>query len=242
MIAVFRPHALAMLRPQRVQVSVVIPTLNEAAALPETVACVRRVPEITEVLVVDGGSSDETVSIARKLGCTVLSHPRGRGGQMRAGAARATGDVVLLLHADTWLPSHAGRAMLDCLRDPTVVGGGFWKIFREPHWLMRGSRLRCAVRFYLGGRILGDQTMFIRREVLEEVGGVPDVPLMEEFELCRKLRSRGRLTLADAIVSTSARRFTKHGILRTYFRMGRVTIQYWLGTPLDELARLYEEK
>ena len=87
---------------------------------------------------------------------------------------------------------------------------------------------------------MGDQAMFIRRSILEEIGGVPDVPLMEDFELCRKLRSRSRLALACATVSTSARRFAQRGIARTYFLMWRVTLQYWLGTPLDKLARMYD--
>ena len=84
--------------------------------------------------------------------------------------------------------------------------------------------------------------MFIRREVLERIGGVPDMPLMEEFELCRRLRQAGRLALAEATVSTSARRFRKLGVLRTYFRMGQVLLRYRLGTPADELRRLYEKE
>lgn len=223
------------------RISVVIPTLNEADGLPATVAAARRIPEVCEIIVVDGGSTDATRAVALELGCRVVSHARGRGGQLRAGAGQASGDVVLLLHADTWLPSEAGHAITKCLCDTTVVGGGFWKIFREPNWLMRGSRWRCAARFYLGGRFMGDQAMFVRRDVLEKIGGVPDVPLMEEFELCRRLRSEGRLALADATVSTSARRFKERGVLRTYARMWRVTLQYWLGASPEKLARLYEK-
>src|SRR6185436_3383206 len=106
--------------------------------------------------------------------------PRSRGAQMRAGAASANGDLILFVHADTWLPANAGVAVLNCLRDPTVVGGGFWKSFRERTFLMLGSRWRCAVRLYLSRRIAGDQVIFVRRDVLEQIGGVPDMPLMEE--------------------------------------------------------------
>ncbi|MBM3832506.1 MAG: glycosyltransferase [Verrucomicrobia bacterium] len=220
--------------------SVVIPTLNEATSLPETIASLRKVREVSEIIVVDGGSSDNTTNIALQLGCHVLTTARGRGRQLREGALKATGDVVLLLHADTLVPSGAGSAALNCLRDPTVIGGGFWKVFRTRSFLMLGSRFRCAVRLYLGGRIAGDQAMFIRRDVLEAIGGVPDMPLMEEFELCRRLRIHGRLALAGAIVSTSARRFAKLGVIRTYLRMCRVTVQYYCGTPVQKLAKLYE--
>ena len=161
---------------------------------------------------------------------------------MRLGAAGATGDVVLLLHADTWLPPHAGRAALDCLQRPGVVAGGFWKSFRDAPWLMRGSRLRCGIRLWLSGRVLGDQAMFVRRDVLERIGGVPDVPLMEEFELCRRLRQIGRLALADATVTTSPRRFLERGIIRTYMRMWHVTLRSWLGTPPEELRRIYDRR
>src|SRR6185436_18411660 len=126
------------------------------------------------IIVVDGGSSDETRAVAAQLGCRVLTTPSGRGKQMRAGACEAKGDVVLMLHADTWLPPDAGQAALNCLRDQTVVAGGFWKVFRDSPLLLLGSRWRCAVRLWIGRRIAGDQGMFIRRDALEKIGGIPE--------------------------------------------------------------------
>ncbi len=222
-------------------ISVVIPTLNEAESLPETVRRARANPEVCEIIVVDGGSWDDTKRVAEGLGCHVLQSSPSRGGQMRFGAARARGDVVLLLHADTWLPPEAGRAAMECLRDPSVAGGGYWKTFRHPSWLMLGSRLRCGLRLWFGRRIMGDQAMFVRRDVLERIGGVPDMPLMEELELCRRLRKAGRLVLAHATVTTSARRFEKLGVVRTYLRMWWVMVRYRMGASPEVLSRLYEK-
>ena len=223
-------------------ISAVIPTLNEAEELPATVQRLRDVPEVSQIVVADGGSTDGTQSLAAQLGCNLVSAPRGRGTQMRAGTRQATGGVVLLLHADTWLEPDAGRAILDTLNNSGAVGCGCWKTFREPHWLMRGSRLKCWIRFALFRRFMGDQAIFVRRDVLEGIGGVPDVPIMEEFELCRLLRAQGKLVLGPTTVSTSARRFKKHGVVRTYARMWQVTLQYYCGTPLEQLARRYERK
>jgi rSAM/selenodomain-associated transferase 2 len=223
-------------------ISVVIPALNEAGVLAETVTCARGIPEVKEIIVVDGGSTDQTCAIATQLGCRVLASPAGRGGQMRRGAEQAAGDVVLLLHADTWLPPEAGQAALRCLHDRSVVAGGFWKKFRKTPPLLLGSRWKCAVRLHLGRRILGDQALFIRREVLEQIGGVPDMPLMEEFELCRRLRRVGRLALADATVTTSPRRFAKLGVLRTYWRMWWLTMLYRFGKSPWDLRRRYERE
>jgi len=223
------------------RISVVIPVLNESEALRETVARLRRVPEVSEILVVDGGSVDGTGALAESLGCRVLTAPRSRGGQLRRGALEATGDVVWMVHADTWVEAGGGAAMFRCLRDPLVVGGGFWKRFVDAPWCMRGSRLRCWFRLAWAGRVLGDQAMFVRRSVLETVGGVPDQPLMEEFELCRRLRSVGRLALAGAPVSTSIRRFRKRGIARTYWLMWKVVRGYRKGVPATELVRWYDE-
>jgi rSAM/selenodomain-associated transferase 2 len=232
----------APIEPLPKTISAVVPTLNEADALPETIARARQVPEITEILVVDGGSSDGTAQVAAELGCRVLAASPGRGGQLRLGASSAQGDAIMFLHADTWLPPNAGVALLNCLRDRTVAGGGFWKVFREKNALMLGSRFRCALRLLLFKRLMGDQVMFARRTALERIGGVPDVPLMEEFELCKRLREVGELALAGATVSTSARRFAKLGVVRTYLRMWHVTARYYLGTPAQELKELYERE
>lgn len=222
-------------------ISVVIPALNEEESLPETVRRAQANPEVCEIVVVDGGSQDNTRNVAEELGCRVLASPPGRGGQMRVGAAQSRGDVVLLLHADTWLPRDAGRAALESLRDPSVVAGGFWKTFRNPSWLMLGSRFRCGLRLWFGRCILGDQGMFIRRDVLERIGGVPDMPLMEELELCRLVRKVGRLALANATVTTSARRFLKFGVVRTYLRMWSLMIRYRMGASPEVLSKLYEK-
>jgi len=222
-------------------ISVVIPTLNEEVELPETLRRVERVPEVGEVIVVDGGSADRTEAIARQMGARVLRQDGGRGAQLRAGAEAARGDIILLLHADTWLPGDAGRAVIETLNRPGVVAGGYLKRFRDGvPWIMRGARLRCRLLLKMYGYIYGDQGFFIRREVLESIGGVPAVPLMEELELCHRLWPLGRLELAEATVTTAWRKFEKLGILRTYLLMGRVLRAYRAGVPPEELRRMYQ--
>lgn len=229
-------------RPAPGTVSAVIPTWNEQEALPETIRRARAVPELKEIIVVDGGSTDGTRELAAELGCTVHQMRPGRGGQLRAGAELASGDVILFLHADTWLPPSAGRALLGCLRDEVVVAGGFWKEFRSTPWLLLGSKWKCGVRLFVGRRIAGDQALFVRRETLVAAGGMPDIPLMEEFELCRRLRRMGRLALADDTIQTSARRFARLGVVRTYWRMWWVTFLYRLGRSPAELREIYERE
>ncbi len=223
-------------------ITVVIPTLNEAAELPETLKRVKALPEVCEVIVSDGGSTDGTRECAAKLGGRVVTGVCGRGHQLRLGAEQAQGDVVLLLHADTWLQADAGAAIVAALQDSGVVGGASYKAFREPHWLMRGSRIRCWWRMRTQQFAYGDQALFVRRDVLVRVGGVPAVPLMEEHELCRRLRREGRLVLAGTTVTTSARRFRERGVLRTYWRMAVTNLGWHLGVSPDRLRRLYERR
>lgn len=223
-------------------ISVVIPTWNEADSLAETVRSAKCLPEVQEILLADGGSKDRTREIGRSMGCRVFQTAKGRGTQMRKAARCASGDVVLLLHADTVLPKDGGRLLLNVFRDRRVVGGGFWKRFDRPSVWTWGSLFRCLIRLYPGGLVLGDQAMFVRRTVLETLGGVPDIPLMEEFELCRRLNQAGRLALADGTVVTSARKFHQLGGWKTYWLMWRVTVRYYLGTPIHKLVEIYSGK
>lgn len=226
-------------RPPARTVSALVPALNEEAALPDTLARLKAIPEITEIIVADGGSTDRTVAVAEAAGGRVVRSAPGRGTQLRAAAAVAAGDVLLLVHADTWLPPEAGRALLRALHDSTVVAGGFWKRFRDAPALTAGSRARCWFRLAWSRRVLGDQALFVRRADLAAVGGVPDVPLMEDVLLCERLRARGRLALATATARTSARRFRARGVLATYALMWRVWRGHRRGEPPAELARMY---
>ena len=218
--------------------SVVIPTLNEAGALPETLKRARAIPEVKEIIVVDAGSTDNTQAIAREHNCTLIESEPSRGKQLRLGAQRASGDVILFLHADTWLPENAGAVISETLARPLVVAGGFYKRFRDGGALP-GSRLRCWLLWALTNRLFGDQAIFVKRDVLEQCGGVPDVPLMEEFELCKTLTSHGRIALASATVLTSARKFREEGMLRTYWRMVCCTLRYWAGASPEKLEEIY---
>ena len=218
--------------------SVIIPTLNEAGELSETLKRARAIPEVHEIIVVDADSTDETQAVAREHNCTVIKSEPSRGKQLRLGGHRASGEVVLFLHADTWLPENAGAVIGETLVRPLVVAGGFYKRFRDGGALP-GSRLRCWLLWALTNRLFGDQAIFVKRDVLEQCGGVPDVPLMEEFELCKILAAHGRLALVPATVLTSARKFREEGMLRTYWRMARCTFRYWLGTSPKRLVEIY---
>ena len=152
--------------------SVIIPTLNEASELPETLKRARADSrKAKEIIVVDAGSTDDTKAIAREHNCTVLESEPSRGKQLRLGAQQASGfgNVILFLHADTWLPENAGVVIAKTLARPLVVAGGFYKRFRDGGALP-GSRLRCWLLWALANRLFGDQAIFVKRDVLEQCG------------------------------------------------------------------------
>jgi rSAM/selenodomain-associated transferase 2 len=235
-------HASSQILKENPSVSIVIPVLNEAGQIHPLADHLQKVAAGAEWILADGGSTDKSLNIMRQHGFKIVQSQPGRGIQMHAGAAVAKGDIILFLHADTRLPGDGLDAMLRCLRDPSVVGGGFWKRFDQRHWLMTGSRLRCLPRIFIRRFVFGDQGLFVRRQALKSIGGVPEVPLMEEFELCRKLRQRGRMALADATVTTSSRKFLENGVLNTYWLMARIQVRYWLGDSPTSLAKCYHKK
>jgi rSAM/selenodomain-associated transferase 2 len=219
--------------------SVIVPTLNEVANLEEALRIVRR-PGV-EVLVVDGGSTDDTVAAARRLADAVLVAERGRALQMNAGAAAARGEVLLFLHADTKLPADFPEPVAAALDDPRVVGGRFDVRLDAAGLVYAVVGHLMNVRSRWTRVATGDQAIFVRREVFRRIGGYPAIPLMEDIELSRRLKRVGRLACLRSTVTTSARRWQRHGPIRTILLMWTLRLLYYCGVSPHRLRRAYPD-
>ncbi len=222
------------------RLSIVIPALNEATnlarLLPDLIASE---PE-AEVLVVDGGSDDDSQAVvARVPSVRWLSGPRGRARQMNTGAHAAQGEILLFLHADTSLPARAGAAILGALGDPAVVGGRFDVQLDSRRLLLVLTAWLMNRRSRLTGISTGDQGIFVRRAVFDALGGYPDIPLMEDVELTRRLKRCGRLAALRLCVTTSARKWEDEGVVRTIVLMWTLRLLYALGVSPARLHRWY---
>jgi rSAM/selenodomain-associated transferase 2 len=219
--------------------SVIIPTLNEAACLDTTLAAVAGLGSGVEVIVVDGGSDDGTPDIARRRGITVLQAERGRGSQLGAGAAAARREVLWFLHADTLPPADSGKHILQALGDPAVVAGCFTIRFAGKGY---PARFLSRLYPYLGwlGLCYGDSAIFVRRHDYEAAGGFRPLPLFEDLDLLRRLKRRGRFVRLPSVVTTSSRRFEGRSFLLTFARWTLLQVLYWLGIPPRQLNRLYQ--
>jgi rSAM/selenodomain-associated transferase 2 len=218
-------------------ISIVMPVLNEAAGIE---AALRALAPLrargAEVIVADGGSGDGTAALARPLADRVLAAPRGRAAQMNAGVPAATGDVLLFLHADTRLPEDADRFILDGLKnhlwgryDVRFDGGGLLRLVA----IMMNTRSR------LTGIATGDQAMFMMRAAFVEAGGFPLIALMEDVALSARLKRLGRPLCLSARVTTSGRRWRRHGLWRTILLMWGLRLRYFFGADPARLARVY---
>jgi rSAM/selenodomain-associated transferase 2 len=217
-------------------ITVVIPTFNEAPQLPSTLSALRAQDEPVEVVVVDAGSDDETLAVAREAGArVVLSERRQRAHQLNRGAAEAHGEVLWFLHADTWVHPHAAGRILKAFEDPAVVGGGFRRWFRSASPFLLLSCGLAVLRSHGRGWYFGDQSIFVRREVFERVGGFPDLPVFEDFEFCQKLKGQGKLRCLGPAVRSSARRFAAQGALWVTLRDLWWTVRYWRGESPEAL-------
>ena len=223
----------------------VIPALDEEASIARAIRSCREAGPC-EVIVVDGGSRDRTPEIAGAGADAVIAAPRGRAAQMNAGAAAARGEALLFLHADTLLPGGSVSAVLGALRDPAVVGGAF-RVRLAPSG-GAGRYVRAAL--WITGRMIGargtvsrsysgDQAIFVRAETFRSVGGYPEIPLMEDVELSRRMRRAGRTVLLPLRVETSGRRWEAWGALRTVLFMWRIRIGYLLGRTPSRCAEAY---
>ena len=221
-------------------ISVVIPVFNEEKAIGAALgALLPLAPH--ESIVVDGGSDDRTAEICASFGVRVLASDRGRGRQMNAGAARATGDVLLFLHADTRLPHSAFRDIAAALENPQYVGGRFDLELDGKHWMLPviGALINCRSR--ATGVGTGDQAMFVRRETFMRLGGYPEIALMEDIALCRSLKRQGQLASLRSRVVTSARRWEREGVWRTICKMWLLKLCYFAGVAPARLKPFYAD-
>jgi rSAM/selenodomain-associated transferase 2 len=219
-------------------VSVIIPTLNEAACLPDTLRNLRD-QHPHEIIVVDGGSTDGTPDLAAGAD-KFLRGPRGRAAQMNLGAAHATGDVLLFLHADCTLDPGALAAAERAVRPPRVAAGCFQM------YVTGGPRYRsiawgASARVRLTGVVYGDQGLFLRREVFERVGGFPPLKLMEDIFISRALRRRGRVVVLPQRIYVSPRRWQRVGLMRQTLRNWVLTGLAIAGVHPDRLAAYYPD-
>ena len=218
--------------------SIVVPTFQEARNIAATVDAARALGPDVEIIVVDGGSADGTAAIARGRGARVIeAEDRGRARQMNQGAAAASGDVLLFLHADTIVPPDARDAIASILADPGIAGGCFRLRFDDDHVVLRVSsalsRFGCRLFHY------GDCAYFVRRSVFRQMGGFHAMPFLEDIDFWLRLNRGYRIAVARAAVLTSARRFRQVGVVRQQALAILIVLLYVLGVGVPRLARLY---
>jgi rSAM/selenodomain-associated transferase 2 len=222
------------------RLSIIVPVLNEQAgiaAMLQDLSGLRA--RGAEVIVVDGGSRDDTVALARPLCDRLIAAPRGRAAQMNAGAGVARGDVLLFLHADTGLPADADRLVCDGLAASGRPWGRFDVRIDGRHPLLPLIAAMMNLRSRLTGIATGDQAIFVDRGAFTAVGGFPDIALMEDIVLSRRLKRLGRPLCLGARALTSGRRWEKHGVVRTILTMWRLRLAFFLGAEPAKLAASY---
>ncbi|MBA3581930.1 MAG: TIGR04283 family arsenosugar biosynthesis glycosyltransferase [Gammaproteobacteria bacterium] len=220
------------------KLSIIIPTLNEAARIQHTLQSLQTLRgTYAEIILVDGGSNDNTLMLAQSLCDYTISSARGRAQQMNAGAAIATGDVLLFLHADTQLPTNALAILQQ--HEQSLSWGRFDIRLSGQHFLFRIIERMINSRSRLTGIATGDQAIFVTRELFFRSGAYPALPLMEDIALSRTLRQHNKpLCLRDTVISDS-RYWETHGIIRTVCRMWYLRLAYFCGVSSEKLVRQY---
>jgi rSAM/selenodomain-associated transferase 2 len=223
-------------------ISIIIPTLNEAKNIEKTLLNFQNKPDI-EIIVVDGGSQDKTVKIVQKLGVKIICSPVvGRAQQMNFGAAAATGEILLFLHADTQLPLGYQEMVRSALSQPKIIAGAFQLAIEGQQKSLRLVETMVNWRSRFLSLPYGDQSIFLKASTFKKIGGFSSLPIMEDFEFIQRLKRQGKITIVPASVVTSGRRWQKLGIFRTTLINQLIILGYYLGVPPVHLARWYRRK
>ncbi|MBG1261719.1 TIGR04283 family arsenosugar biosynthesis glycosyltransferase [Nostoc commune] len=223
------------------RISIIIPTLNEAGNIKEAIATTQSNTNI-EVIIVDGGSKDDTIEIVQSLGIKLISSSPGRAVQMNAGAVVASGDILLFLHADTRLPTGFDDMIRKALQQPGTVAGAFKLRIDASLLSLRWVELGVNVRSHFCQMPYGDQAIFLTKEAFQQIGGFPELPIMEDFELMRRLKCIGRIVIISTPVVTSARRWLQKGVFKTTLLNQLVIIAYLLGVSPERIRRWYRRE
>jgi rSAM/selenodomain-associated transferase 2 len=225
-----------------VSVSVIFPVLNEGGLICDALqALALSAGNVSyEAIVVDGDPAGSTVGRITDPGVICFTAPKGRAAQMNKGAARASGNILLFLHADTRLPQNALGKVAAALADERYIGGAFDLGISNPRWIFRLTGWCASVKHRVTRIPYGDQAIFIRRTYFEAVGGYPEIPLMEDVEIMKRIKRRGdRIVILPDLVETSARKWEKDGVLYTIFRNWMIQTMYLIGIPADKLVKYY---
>ncbi len=229
-----------MLMMVMIMVSIIIPVLNEEKNIEKSLIQFNRLKGDKEIIVVDGGSNDNTRQIAKRFAKVVLSE-KGRANQMNKGAAKTRGNILWFVHLDSII-SEASIEKIQLAIDEKYVGGGFsLKFYDYDTLFMKYISTTSNLRAKYLGLYFGDQGIFIRRDVFEGIGGYPRQEIMEDWELSLLMKKMGKLKLINTTIGTSARRFKNGGQLKTHLLMHKIKLLYLLGTPTDKLAKIYKD-
>lgn len=225
---------------KRPLLSIVIPVLNEAANLQQQLEALHPTRDDVEIIVVDGGSTDGSVDIARTYATRVFTTSAGRARQMNLGASHAVADMLVFLHADTVLDDACQQQLITIAKSTGwPLWGHFMVRLTGRHWLLRWVEHLMNLRSRWTEIATGDQTLFVQRSLFQKVGGFPEIALMEDIAISSRLKKYHSPIMIDMAVTTSSRRWERKGVLKTILMMWGLRLAYWCGVNEQRLARIY---